>query len=109
MPSSSELNAASTPPEGDVCPPAAFLELCVCGVAEASAPVSFFAGVGEGLGATVRVRVEGLVELAFWLVLCPRAKTEHVKMIETMTSDFFGIIRLPGTTIGYWSWERSHS
>ena len=66
MPSSSALKAASTVPDGDVCPPDVSLRAgrgVEVGVACVVAGLVTVRGVGEGFGgAIVRVRVDGAVE-----------------------------------------------
>ena len=88
------MKAASTAPDGDVCPPDVSLR-DVRGVAEGVACVEGLVtvrGVGEGFGgAKVRVRVEGAVDgsTVELLLFCATAATAHKQTNEAATRSFF--------------------
>jgi hypothetical protein len=92
------LKAASTEPDGDVCPPDASGREgrgVAEGVACVVAGFVTVRGVGEGLGgAIVRVRVDGplfgsMVEL---LLFCASPETAHKQVIDAATRNFFILI-----------------
>jgi len=94
------LKAASTAPDGDVCPPDVSLR-DARGVAEGVACVvaDFVTvrGVGEGFGgAKVRVRVDGAVDgsTVELLLFCASAATAHKQTNAVATRKFF-MFRFP--------------
>jgi hypothetical protein len=81
--------AASTPVEGAIDPPAElrFVDGLGAGVAvELEDFVAVF-GVGDGFGATVRVRLEG--EVVLELLFCAQVTDALATTIDAMTRDLF--------------------
>src|SRR3954466_3395762 len=77
-------NAVTTPVVG---PAAGGVERLACGEGEGSAGAVFVTvfGVGVGFASTVRVRLEGDVELLF----CANSKTTATRTIEITATDLF--------------------
>jgi len=89
------LNAASTAPDGDVCPAGSVRDGRVVdvGVAWVVGDFTTVFGVGVGFGgATVRVRVEGDVVVGSTvdeLEFCANVRLAHEQTTEAMTRSLF--------------------
>src|SRR5205085_3171414 len=94
MPSMILSNAASTPVDGAVDPPAELRRALGLGEGFAVALEDFVAvfGVGVGLDSTTRLRLEG--EVVLELLFCADVTTALPKIIEAITRDRFMMLLL---------------
>src|SRR5258708_14933822 len=83
------LKAANTPLDGPTWPACVLLGFRAAGPASESADLLTVLGVGEGFGATTRVRVDGVVGDS---VLCADTRAAHASTTETITRNLFTIV-----------------